>query len=53
MAQKPEHYRGQGRQFDLREHLNGPLVCEGVIYGPMGRVVTRFVGNFEGKWDGN
>ena len=52
-AQKPEAYRGEEPQFDLRRHLNGSLICEGVIYGPTGRVVSRFVGDFEGKWDGN
>ncbi|MEM9024123.1 MAG: DUF3833 domain-containing protein, partial [Bacteroidota bacterium] len=36
-AQIPEDY-GEGEQFDLRTHLNGPIVCEGVIYGPTGRV---------------
>lgn len=51
-AQKSSDYI-EGPAFNLREHLNGPLVCEGVIYGPMGRVVTRFVGNFEGSWEGN
>ncbi|MEM7440589.1 MAG: DUF3833 family protein [Pseudomonadota bacterium] len=51
-AQKSTDYR-EGPTFNLHEHLNGPLICEGVIYGPMGRVVTRFVGNFEGTWEGN
>lgn len=51
-AQQPEDYP-DGPQFDLRTHLNGPMICEGVIYGPMGRVVSRFVGRFEGSWDGN
>ncbi|MBC6442285.1 MAG: DUF3833 family protein [Rhodobacteraceae bacterium] len=51
-AQKPGDYL-EGPTFSLPEHLNGPMVCEGVIYGPMGRVVTRFVGTFEGVWDGD
>ncbi len=51
-AQRPADYRG-GPQFDLRRHLNGPLHCEGVIYGPAGRVVSRFVADMEGRWNGN
>lgn len=54
MAQKPSDYANDaGEAFDLRTHLNGPLICEGVIYGPTGRVASRFVGEFEAKWDGN
>lgn len=53
-AQKPSDYAGKdGPRFDLREHLNGPLKCEGVIYGPLGRVVSRFDGDFHGTWEGN
>ena len=37
-AQKPKDYALGGPQFDLREHLRGPILCEGVIYGPLGRV---------------
>lgn len=53
-AQRPEDYASQpGDAFDLRRHLNGPLVCEGVIYGPTGRVTSRFVGDFMAEWQGN
>jgi hypothetical protein len=51
-AQKPEDYK-DGEMLDLRRHLNGPIICEGVIYGPLGRVSSRFVGEFEAVWDGN
>lgn len=50
MAQNPADYSADVEQFDLRKHLNGPIVCEGVIYGPMGRVTSRFVGEFECEW---
>ena len=54
MAQRPEDYdHAGGPEFDLRRHLNGPIICEGVIYGPMGRVSSRFVAEMEGRWDGN
>ena len=52
-AQKPEDYAGQGQQFDLRRHLSGPILCEGVIFGPTGRVTSRFVADMEATWDGN
>lgn len=53
VAQSPDDYAGQGPDFDLREHLAGPILCEGVIYGPTGRVTSRFVADFDAKWDGN
>ena len=53
-AQTPEDYRDEpGAALDLRKHLSGALVAEGVIFGPTGRVVSRFVGDFEGHWEGN
>ena len=52
-AQKPEDYKEGQLQFDLRTHLNGPILCEGVIYGFLGRVTSRFVGEFEARWEGN
>jgi hypothetical protein len=52
-AQRPADYRGKEPRFDLRQHLNGPILCEGVIYGPTGRVTSRFVADFEARWDGN
>jgi len=52
-AQRPEDYADGGPQFDIRERLNGPIVCEGVIYGPTGRVTSRFVADFEASWQGN
>lgn len=52
-AQRPEDYARSQPQFDLRTHLNGPILCEGVIYGPLGRVTSRFVGEFDARWEGN
>ncbi len=52
-AQKPEDYAGHGPQFDIRETLNGPIVCEGMIYGPTGKVTSRFTADFVASWDGN
>jgi len=52
-AQAPDDYASHGPQFDIRERLNGPIVCEGVIYGPLGRVTSRFTANFDVTWQGN
>lgn len=51
-AQKSDDYAA-GPIFDIRERFNGPIVCEGVIYGPTGRVSSRFVADFEATWEGN
>ena len=51
-AQKPSDYAA-GPRFDPRMHLSGSLLCEGVIYGPTGRVVSRFVADMQGDWQGN
>ena len=53
IAQRPDDYRDGTPQFDIRKHLDGPMVCEGVIYGPLGRVTSRFTAEFNARWDGN
>ncbi|MEO1536886.1 MAG: DUF3833 family protein [Pseudomonadota bacterium] len=52
LAQTPDDY-GDGPEFDIREVLNGPLRCDGIIYGPTGRVASRFTAKFDAEWDGN
>ena len=52
-AQKPADYTALEPRIDIRKHLSGPIRCEGVIYGPMGRVSSRFTADMEGRWDGN
>lgn len=52
-AQRPGDYAGQTPQFDIRQHLDGPIQCEGIIYGPTGRVSSRFVADMNATWDGN
>jgi len=51
-AQSPGDYAGKGPAFDLQRHLSGPIQCEGVIFGPTGRVASRFVARMEGRWEG-
>ncbi|MBV0913331.1 DUF3833 family protein [Anianabacter salinae] len=52
-AQRPEEMRNLAPGFDLRKHLNGAFLCEGVIFGPTGRVASRFVADMDVTWDGN
>lgn len=52
-AQRPGDYAGQAQVFDIRTAFNGPLICEGIIYGPTGRVTSRFVADFNASWQGN
>ncbi len=52
LAQTPEDYT-TGPEFDIRTVLNGPLLCDGIIYGPTGRVASRFTAKFEAEWDGD
>jgi hypothetical protein len=51
-AQRPQDYE-TGTPFEMRRHLSGPFACDGVIYGPTGRVVSRFSADFDIAWDGN
>lgn len=52
-AQKIENYAEMLPRIDVREHLNGPIRCEGVIYGPLGQVSSRFSARFNARWNGN
>lgn len=52
MAQVPDDY-SDGPMLNMREVFNGPIECEGVIYGPTGRVTSRFEADFIASWDGN
>ncbi len=53
-AQRPKDYAAaNGPAFDLRTHLNGPMICEGVIFGPLGRVTSRFAAQITCTWDGD
>ena len=53
LSQTPAQFRGKGPALDLRRHLSGPILCEGVIYGPLGRVTSRFVADMNAQWDGS
>ena len=50
MAQRPADYADTAPAFDVRTNLGGRMLSEGVIYGPTGRVTTRFVAEMNGVW---
>ncbi len=52
-AQGPADYAVTAPAFDIRRDLNGTIDCDGVIYGPTGRVTARFVAVFHAQWHGN
>ena len=52
-AQKPTDYLSKGPQFDIRKNLSGPMLSEGIIYGPFGRVTSRFVAKMHAEWNGD
>lgn len=49
-AQVPADYAGTAPPFDARRHLSGDLLSEGVIFGPSGRVTSRFTARMTGVW---
>lgn len=51
-AQKPEDYAETGPTFDLPKVLSGPIVSEGLIYGPNGRMTNSFTARMFGEWQG-
>lgn len=53
LAQEPDDYATTRPELNIRDALNGPLTCEGMIYGPTGRVSSRFVADMDVTWDGN
>ena len=52
-GQQPDDYTDGFPALDLRRDLDGRMLCEGVIYGPTGRVSSSFVADFDISWDGD
>lgn len=52
-GQRPEDYAGLGPDLDLRRHLGGENLCDGVIFGPTGRMTSRFQAVMTGHWNGD
>ncbi|WP_299927080.1 DUF3833 domain-containing protein [uncultured Pelagimonas sp.] len=51
--QSPNDYAQTGPQFDLKKHLSGDILSEGLIFGPNGKMTNSFVAKMVGKWDGD
>ncbi len=49
-AQTPQDYTGTTPAFDPALHLGGKMISEGVIFGPTGRVASRFTAEMQGDW---
>ncbi len=52
IGQRPSEYTGLGPELDLTRHLDGRNICEGVIFGPTGRMTSRFRAVMSGRWKG-
>lgn len=52
-AQRPDDYADDYLVLDMKKYLDGEMVCEGVIFGPTGRVTSSFVADFNVVWDGD
>ena len=51
--QSPKDYAEAGPQFDLKTHLSGEILSEGLIFGPNGKMTSSFVAKMVGTWDGD
>lgn len=52
-SQNPESYAGSEPKLLLDQHLVGPILSEGLIFGPTGKMTNSFVAEMYGEWDGN
>ncbi|WP_299027478.1 DUF3833 family protein [uncultured Sulfitobacter sp.] len=52
-GQSADDYVEEHPQFDMRAHLDGQMSCDGVIFGPLGRVTSTFEADFDISWEGH
>jgi len=52
-GQRPDEYAGTQPALDPARHLAGRMIAEGAIFGPTGRLASRFTAEMEGEWTGN
>lgn len=52
-AQRAADYAKTTPAFDVKVHLGGEMISEGVLFGPTGKVATRFVATMSGNWTGD
>lgn len=50
-SQSPEDYADTSPKVSLKTHLSGPILSEGVIFGPTGKVTNSFVAKMVGEWE--
>lgn len=51
-GQMPTDYATGGGDIVLSDHLKGEMECHGVLYGPLGKVVSRFIADMRISWEG-
>lgn len=51
--QSPSDYTETGPEFDLKTHLSGEILSEGLIFGPNGKMTNSFVAKMVGTWEGD
>ena len=51
-GQSPQDYEDDFPTIDITRDLTGRMICEGVIFGPMGRVTSSFAADFDIEWQG-
>lgn len=51
-SQRAEEYAHRTPLLDLRRHLSGRSRCDGMIFGPTGRMTSRFNAVMSTTWDG-
>ncbi|OIQ45692.1 MAG: hypothetical protein BM558_02780 [Roseobacter sp. MedPE-SW] len=51
--QSPRDYAQTGPQFDLKTHLSGEILSEGLIFGPNGKMTNSFTAKMVGSWQGD
>ncbi|WP_406645620.1 DUF3833 domain-containing protein [Aliisedimentitalea scapharcae] len=52
-AQSPSDYAKTNPAFDIKKHLSGAILSEGLIFGPTGKMTSSFVAEMVGEWDGD
>jgi hypothetical protein len=52
-GQKPEDYDDSFPILHIKEHLAGRMICEGAIFGPLGRVTSTFRAEWNISWEGD
>lgn len=52
-GQRSAHYADSFPELDIRRHFDRDMVCEGVIFGPLGRMTSSFRADFLPRWEGD